>query len=55
MVKLIVGILIVAGLLLNAALYGYHRGYSDGYGTAMADDFLGIKSSEDFFKELTKK
>lgn len=45
----------VIGFLIGTILWtsGYDRGFTAGYGMAMSDAFLEIKSPEQFFKDLT--
>ncbi len=42
------------GVVATAVVYlnGWHRGFDVGYGAAMSDVLLNLKSPEQYFKEL---
>jgi hypothetical protein len=44
----------LAGILLTALIYlnGWNKGFDVGYGAAMSDAFLNLKTPEQYFKDL---
>lgn len=51
--RILAGIVIGALITLVVGLRCWHNGYDAGYGTAMADAYLDVKSPEQFFKDIT--
>ncbi len=47
----------VAGVLITALIYlnGWNKGFDVGYGAAMSDAFLNLKTPEQYLKELVGK
>jgi hypothetical protein len=45
---------VLAGALLTAIVYlnGWNKGFDVGYGAAMSDAFLNLKTPEQYFKEM---
>lgn len=45
---------LLTGIILMATVYlnGWHRGFDVGYGAAMSDTLLNLKTPEDYFKQF---
>lgn len=51
-VRITLCLAVVATLVGTAWLLGWNGGYDVGYGAAMADNFLDVKTAGQYFQEL---